>query len=146
MKTTKQIKSIATRLGFTQKVLDKEWRELLIDALENASVSGDHTGLSFVVGQFGKSQKRNSVIKWVGDHSPLNWNEENKAFSKPKKTKREYNFEVARKHNPFTYGKGVKENQEGNWNFDNALAAFIKTAEKHGISHNEIVNKLKEVA
>lgn len=75
-----KIKSIKTR----GKNIDKDIHETGVAIMQHAMAHGDYTRANRLVDVLPKSGRTKAFIKWFSDHTPYNWNEQEKCFKLPK--------------------------------------------------------------
>jgi hypothetical protein len=76
----KKIKSIKTR----GKNIDKDIHETGVAIMQHAMAHGDYSAANRLVDALPKSGRTKAFIKWFSDHTPYNWNEQEKTFKLPK--------------------------------------------------------------
>ena len=120
----KKIKSIKTR----GKNIDKDIHETGVAIMQHAMAHGDYSAANRLVDALPKSGRTKAFIKWFSDHTPYNWNEQEKTFKLPKNKDKRRQFMIAEaKAVPFW--EYTVEKEPGEIDVDKVLANLFKRVE-----------------
>jgi hypothetical protein len=84
MKTVKEMKYAISLIQGNSERLVKMVGKTGVDVVKHAEKHGDTTLASLLVNKIAGSVRKQALIVWVSDHSPLNWNDTEKRFTMPK--------------------------------------------------------------
>ena len=84
MKTVKEMKYAISLIQGNSERLVKMVGKTGVDVVKHAEKHGDNTLASLLVNSVAGSVRKQALIVWVSDHSPLNWNDTEKRFTMPK--------------------------------------------------------------
>ena len=139
-----KIKSIATR----GKSLDKDIHETGVAIMRHAEKHHDYSAANRLVDALPKSGRTKAFIKWFSDHTPYNWNNEEKCFKLPKNKdkRRQFLIEEAEKVPFWEY---TVEKEPGEIDVDKLIASLFKrveTAKEQGreVKGEETLAKIAE--
>lgn len=128
MMTLNEINSRIKSLSRRGKTFDNDIREVAEAALEHASIHGNHVPLSDLVNAMPKSGRTLALIKWISDHSPLNWNKEKSQFNKPRNASLDkYKVEAAK---AVPFWEYTVEKEPGAVDINKIIAGLFARAEK----------------
>jgi hypothetical protein len=131
-----KIKSIKTR----GKNIDKDIHETGVAIMRHAMAHGDYSAANRLVDAMPKSGRTKAFIKWFSDHTPYNWNEQEKTFKLPKNkdNRRVFLIDEAEKVPFWEY---TVEKEPGEIDVDKMLAALFKRVEKAEGEGREVKGK-----
>jgi|15BtaG_2_1085339.scaffolds.fasta_scaffold20435_3 hypothetical protein len=84
MKTVKEMKYAISLIQGNSERLVKMVGKTGVDVVKHAEEHGDITLASLLVNKVAGSVRKQALIVWISDHSPLNWNDKEKRFTMPK--------------------------------------------------------------
>ena len=84
MKTVKEMKYAISLIQGNSERLVKMVGKTGVDVVKHAEEHGDITLASLLVNKVAGSVRKQALIVWISDHSPLNWNAKEKRFTMPK--------------------------------------------------------------
>jgi len=84
MKTVKEMKYAISLIQGNSERLVKMVGKTGVDVVKHAEEHGDITVASLLVNKVAGSVRKQALIVWISDHSPLNWNDKEKRFTMPK--------------------------------------------------------------
>ncbi len=88
--------------------LDERIHETGVSIMHHASEHGDFTAMQRLFNALPQSARRKAFVKWVVDHTPLNFEEKTGIFVKPRKTSKVYNVKGANDQPFWVYTNEVK--------------------------------------
>ena len=131
-----KIKSIKTR----GKNIDKDIHETGVAIMRHAEKHHDYSAANRLVDAMPKSGRTKAFIKWFSDHTPYNWNEQEKTFKLPKNkdNRRVFLIDEAEKVPFWEY---TVEKEPGEIDVDKMLANLFKRVEKAEVEGREVKGK-----
>ena len=84
MKTAKELKDAISGIKRQSGNLIKTVGNTGVGVVKHAEKHGDITLASLLVNSIAGSVRKQALIVWISDHSPLNWNDKEKRFTMPK--------------------------------------------------------------
>ena len=128
MLTLNEINTRIRSLSRRGKAFDNDIREVAEAALEHASIHGNHVPLTDLVNAMPKSGRTLALIKWISDHSPLNWDKKKSQFSKPRNASLDrYKVEAAK---AVPFWEYTVEKEPGPCDFNKMIAAMFANHDK----------------
>ena len=88
--------------------LDERIHETGVSIMHHANEHGDFTAMQRLYDALPQSARRKAFVKWVVDHTPLNFEEKTQYFIKSRKTTKVYNVESANNQPFWIYTNEVK--------------------------------------
>ena len=84
MKTVKEMKYAISLIQGNSERLVKMVGKTGVDVVKHAEKHGDITLASLLVNKVAGSVRKQALVVWISDHSPLNWNDKEQRFTMPK--------------------------------------------------------------
>tara|TARA_R100000963_G_C4581637_1_gene62376 strand:- start:49 stop:510 length:462 start_codon:yes stop_codon:yes gene_type:complete len=84
MKTVKEMKYAISLIQGNSERLVKMVGKTGVDVVKHAERHGDITLASLLVNKVAGSVRKQALVVWISDHSPLNWNDKEQRFTMPK--------------------------------------------------------------
>jgi hypothetical protein len=131
----KKIKSIKTR----GKNIDKDIHETGVAIMQHAMAHGDYSAANRLVDALPKSGRTKAFIKWFSDHTPYNWNEQEKTFKLPKNKDKRRQFMIAEAEAVPFWEYTVEKEPEA-LDIDKIIASLFKRVEKAKNDGREVKN------
>jgi hypothetical protein len=131
----KKIKSIKTR----GKNIDKDIHETGVAIMQHAEEYHDYSAANRLVDALPKSGRTKAFIKWFSDHTPYNWNEQERTFKLPKNKDKRRQFMIAEAEAVPFWEYTVEKEPEA-LDIDKIIASLFKRVEKAKNDGREVKN------
>jgi hypothetical protein len=131
----KKIKSIKTR----GKNIDKDIHETGVAIMQHAMAHGDYSAANRLVDALPKSGRTKAFIKWFSDHTPYNWNEQEKTFKLPKNKDKRRQFMIEEAEAVPFWEYTVEKEPEA-LDINKIIASLFKRVEKAKNDGREVKN------
>lgn len=139
MKTVKQMKYAISLIQGNSERLVKMVGKTGIDVVKHAEKHGDITLASLLVNKVAGSVRKQALIVWISDHSPLNWNDKEKRFTMPKNKDKRRAYLIAEME-AVCWTEYTKEPEVKPLDIQKRIEAIVKAFDKAKEDGRETVN------
>lgn len=139
MKTVKEIKSAISGIKTQSRNLIKTVGNTGVDVVKHAEKHGDITLASLLVNSIAGSVRKQALIVWISDHSPLNWNDKEKRFTMPKNKDKRRAYLIAEME-AVCWTEYTKEPEVKPLDIQKRIEAIVKAFDKAKEDGRETVN------
>jgi len=139
MKTVKEMKYAISLIQGNSERLVKMVGKTGVDVVKHAEEHGDITLASLLVNKVAGSVRKQALIVWISDHSPLNWNDKEKRFTMPKNKDKRRAYLIAEME-AVCWTEYTKEPEVKPLDIQKRIEAIVKAFDKAKDDGRETVN------